>query len=101
MTTNPAPEATTPGFAGTRLALARQAWGAVSVSRLLGLQAVERLGAAAGPTIMDRSAGTTRPVLAAAPTGHSPVPAPCSGYSSQSRDHAPRHGPTNPAIWHS
>lgn len=121
MTTNPAPEATTPGFAGTRLALVRQAWGAVSVSRLLGLQAVERLGAAAGPTIMDRSAArcasssrpappgpgpSPRPRPCAkpptssshpttnrhhparsdcCPTGHSPVPAPCSRYSSQSR----------------
>ncbi|MEU4507768.1 hypothetical protein [Streptomyces sp. NPDC024089] len=58
MTTHPAPEATTPGFPGTRLAPAGQAWDAVSVSRFLGLQAVERLGAAAGPTIMDPAGRT-------------------------------------------
>ncbi|MEV7061173.1 hypothetical protein AB0N95_37760 [Streptomyces microflavus] len=45
-----------PGFAETRIAAAGETWDAVRTNRFLGLQAVERLGSAAGPVIVEPTA---------------------------------------------
>ncbi|MFD4224690.1 hypothetical protein [Streptomyces griseus] len=45
-----------PGFADTRIAAAGKEWDAVRVDRFLGLQAADRLGAAAGPVIVEPAA---------------------------------------------
>jgi hypothetical protein len=45
-----------PGFADTRITAAGKEWDAVRVDRFLGLQAADRLGAAAGPVIVEPTA---------------------------------------------
>ncbi|MDQ0693576.1 hypothetical protein [Streptomyces sp. W4I9-2] len=45
-----------PGCAGARIAAAGKEWDAVRTDRFLGLQAVDRLGAAAGPVIVEPAA---------------------------------------------
>ncbi|MEV0888544.1 hypothetical protein ACIQ9K_34980 [Streptomyces microflavus] len=45
-----------PGIADTRIAAAGEEWDAVRTDRFLGLQAADRLGAAAGPVIVEPSA---------------------------------------------
>ncbi|MEU3706958.1 hypothetical protein AB0E82_32230 [Streptomyces anulatus] len=45
-----------PGFADTRIAAAGARWDAVRTNRFLGLQAVDRLGGAAGPVIVEPTA---------------------------------------------
>ncbi|WP_285574054.1 hypothetical protein [Streptomyces sp. RTGN2] len=46
----------TAGPAGTRIVAAGKAWDAVRVGRFLGLKALERLGSAAGPVLVDPAA---------------------------------------------
>ncbi|WLQ53702.1 hypothetical protein P8A21_39835 (plasmid) [Streptomyces poriferorum] len=51
-------ESGTSGPAGTRIVAAGTAWDAVRVGRFLGLEALERLGSAAGPVLVDPAART-------------------------------------------